>query len=167
VVLNACQRRLTTPDRLRDALARRPKIAWRRPLVALLTEAEDGVHSPLELAYHRDVERAHGLPAARRNRPEGVPGRRRYRDVRYPRYATIVELDGRVAHPPERRHHDRARDNDAAELGQTTLRFGWHEVTGEPCETAARTGRVLRQRGWDGAVRRCGPSCRAVTLEAA
>jgi hypothetical protein len=99
VVLRACQRRLTTPQRLAEAAAGWPRMRWRRLLGDLLDEAADGVTTPLERRYLRGVERAHGLPPGRRNRPESAAGQRRYRDVRYRAYATVVELDGVLGHP--------------------------------------------------------------------
>jgi len=100
LVLKACQRRLTTPARLDDALARRAKIRHRDLVSDLLVEAGDGIQSPLERRYFRDVERPHGLPRGQRNHAEVVAGARRYRDVRYPEYRTCVELDGAATHPP-------------------------------------------------------------------
>jgi hypothetical protein len=159
VITRACQRRLTTADRLAEAAARRPTLRWRRLLGDVLEDVRDGVLSALERAWRRDVERAHGLPAGDRNRPEGAVGARRYRDVRYRKYRMIVELDGSAAHPEERRHQDMARDNLMSEDGERTLRYGWHAVTASPCEAAAQTARMLRRRGWQGRPRQCGPSC--------
>ncbi len=93
-VLRACQKRLTTPLRLREAAARRSRLRWRRLLAELVMDVRAGVHSALELRYVRDVERAHGLPRGQRNKAErDAVGIRRYRDVRY-RWKLIVELDG-------------------------------------------------------------------------
>jgi hypothetical protein len=76
-VLRVIQRRLTTAERIREPLRRRPRHRWRHLITEVLHEAEDGVASPLELRYARDVERAHGLPTGRRNqvlRTQGWPG---------------------------------------------------------------------------------------------
>ena len=64
LVLRATQRRLTTADRLRFSLQRRPRHRWRALLLDVLSDVEDGVTSPLERRYRRDVEHGHGLPAA-------------------------------------------------------------------------------------------------------
>jgi hypothetical protein len=43
-----------------------------------------------------------------------------------------------------------------------TLRYGWADVATAPCETAAQVDRALRKRGYQGTVRACSPSCRAL-----
>ena len=70
-----------------------------------------------------------------------------------------MELDGQTAHPDGRRWNDIRRDNANAAQGQVTLRYGWTDVTGGPCQVAAEVGATLARRGWPGALRRCGPSC--------
>ncbi|SEE33058.1 hypothetical protein [Jiangella alba] len=65
----ACQRRLTTPQRLADALTRRKKIRWRPMTEAMLADVADGAQSPLELRHLRRVERAHRGTRPRPARP--------------------------------------------------------------------------------------------------
>ncbi|MGH8893408.1 MAG: type IV toxin-antitoxin system AbiEi family antitoxin [Actinomycetes bacterium] len=161
LLLRACQRRLTRADRLRAAADSRKKLRHRALVSDVLDEVVEGVQSALERRYLRDVERAHGLPPGRRNRTEGVPGRRRYRDVRYDRYGALVELDGRAAHPEEERERDDLRVNETVlEEGVRTLRYGWRSVTVLACQTAGQVIGLLRSGGWDGAPIRCGPACR-------
>jgi len=163
LLTRVCQRRLTSAKRLREWAGRRKKLRWRALLTDVLSDVVAGVQSALERRFFRDVERAHGLPRGERNRPEGEPGRRRYRDVRYRKYVTLVELDGSAAHPAEDREVDRSRDNDAVEQEEAApLRYGWAPVAGRPCQVAGQLARVLRRRGWKGRPRRCGPDC---TLE--
>lgn len=159
VLTRACQRRLTTAGRLAATASGRSRLRWRALVREVLVDVGDGVHSPLERRWARNVERSHGLPRGERNRPEGAAGRRRYRDVRYRAWATTVELDGRAAHPDDERERDRARDNATAEDGDVTLRYGWGPVAGDACGCAAQLVRVLRSRGWTGTPRRCGPTC--------
>jgi hypothetical protein len=159
VVLRSCQRRLTTPARLRDAAAARKRMRWRLLVTDLVGDVRDGVQSALERRYLRDVERSHRLPRGTRNAAEGRPGRRRYRDVRYLRWGVVVELDGRAAHPDEWKERDDLRDNEVlTEDGSRTLRYGWQAVTTDPCGTAAQVARLLRSNGWRGSITRC-PSC--------
>ena len=54
--------RMTTPARLGAALSDRRRLRWRTALSEAVTDVADGCHSHLELAYLRNVERAHGLP---------------------------------------------------------------------------------------------------------
>lgn len=159
LVLRACQQRLTTAARLAACARSRSRLRWRPLLLDLLAEVEDGVASPLERCYVRDVERVHGLPRGTRNRREGRRGRRRYRDVRYRRWRLVVELDGRAAHPEDERELDDLRDNEVAERGERTLRYGWRSVTGARCRVAVQVARLLYQGGWRGTPRPCGPGC--------
>lgn len=160
IVTRACQRRRTTAARLGDTAAARPRLRWRPLLAELLEDASDGAMSALERRWRRDVERAHRLPRGERNRlqrPSG--GRSVYHDVRYPRWRTIVELDGRAAHPFAEAFRDRARDNRVVLAGQDPLRYGWHEVVNSACACAAELAALLQRNGWPGTPRRCGPAC--------
>ena len=105
----------------------------------------------LEFRYHRDVERAHGLPESARQVPFTKPGGRRgRRDRVYQSFGVVIELDGRLAHQPEDQWRDKTRDNAAAADGKHSLRYGWPQVKWQPCETAAEVARMLRRHGWDG-----------------
>jgi hypothetical protein len=160
LVLSAIQRRLTTANRIRTVIDARPRHRWRRLIIEMLIEAAAGVASPLELHYRRAVERRHGLPDGTRNRAERAPdGGRCYRDVRYPRWRLIVELDGREAHPAHRAFRDLRRDNWAAVGGDTALRYGWRDALGDPCAVAAQVAHVLAGQGWTGRAKPCGPAC--------
>ncbi|WP_157225323.1 MULTISPECIES: hypothetical protein [Gordonia] len=122
----AVQARATTADRLLAALASRQRTSRRDFLERVLFDVRDGTCSVLEHCYLRDVERAHGLPASVRQTPTGV-GRRGFRDVEYPDWRLIVELDGRAHHDTARaRDSDLERDLDAIAYGRKrTIRLGW------------------------------------------
>jgi hypothetical protein len=160
LLARACQRRLTTPFLLSETMERRAKLRWRAEISRALGDVGAGAHSPLEYRYVRDVERAHGLPAADRQARAGHDGHDIFRDALYRRYRLIVELDGRANHPDEQRWSDQRRDNAAAAEGVITLRYGWADVTERACETAREVGAALAGRGWRGPLRRCGPGCR-------
>jgi very-short-patch-repair endonuclease len=157
-VTRACQRRLTTPTRLAEALAARKKIRWRAELEAMVSDVADGALSPLELEYLRRVERSHGLPTGVRNR-RWVDRRVRWIDVDLDEYDVRVELDGRIGHEDEGRFRDRRRDNRSTVNGKATLRYGHAEVFGDPCGVAAEVAAVLRARGWAGRLRACNAEC--------
>jgi hypothetical protein len=157
-VTRACQRRLTTPQRLAEALAARRKIRWRAAVAAMVADVAEGAQSPLELEYLRGVERAHGLPAGVRNR-RWRDGHVRWIDVDLDEFETRVELDGRLGHEDEGRFRDRRRDNRSTVSGKATLRYGHAEVFGDPCGVAEEVVAVLATRGWRGRARRCGPAC--------
>jgi very-short-patch-repair endonuclease len=155
----AVGRRLTTPDRLRVALAARSRVRWRADLSAALGDISAGVQSPLERRYVTKVERAHGLPSARRQACVLVAGRRRYLDNLYEEAKLAVELDGLAAHPPEQRWADSHRDNEIAGLGILTLHYTWRDVDAAACLTAGQVGALLTMRGTDVKLSRCGPAC--------
>jgi hypothetical protein len=157
-VTRALGRRLTTQARLRDALTRRARMRWRRELTYLFAEDMAGVNSVLEYRYVRGVERPHGLPRGVRQAPALHDGRREYRDVLYEEYQLALELDGRLAHPAESRWRDIRRDNAAAADQITTLRYGWLDVTNDPCRIAAEIASLLIRRGYSGC-RPCQPGC--------
>jgi hypothetical protein len=158
-VFRATGRGLTNVERIRRAMAMRGRMYWRAELAACLDDAVDGVRSNLEHRYVWAVERPHGLPRAIRQ-ARVVRGRRIcYLDNFYPDYLTGIELDGRAAHPAGERWRDYRRDNAGATDGIITLRYGWSDVTGQPCQVAAQITAVLVQRGWPGPPRRCGSRC--------
>lgn len=158
-VTRAVQRRRTTPERLGLALDERKKIRWRAATANALAEARLGAVSPLEIAYVRRVERAHGLPAGTRQRHRLSGPRSQWTDVEYEAFRMVVELDGRLGHVDEGAFRDRRRDNAATMRGMVTLRYGWTDTTSTPCAVAAEVTRVLQARGWTGAARPCGPAC--------
>lgn len=158
-IIKACANRLTTAGRLRTALAHRKKMRWRAELCASLDDVRLGSHSLLEQRYLRNVERRHALPVAVRQRSRCRPGGRWYDDVSYSQYATVVELDGRSAHPEDARRRDRKRDNAYVVAGGVVLRYDMVDVTDTPCTVAAEVAAVLRRNGWSGTPVRCGPHC--------
>ena len=160
-ICRAIGQRLTNAARLRAEIEQRGNLRWRAAIVDALTDAEQGVQSNLEFRYVREVERPHGLPRAQRQVRVVRSGRTCYLDNLYAAYAVGVELDGLVAHPPGERWRDFRRDNAGVADGITTLRYGWADVTGRPCEVASQVAAVLRQRGWAGAARVCGSTCDA------
>jgi Transcriptional regulator, AbiEi antitoxin len=167
-VTAAFGRRLTGEGPLRTALSARRKLRWRGQLDEMIIAAAGGAHSLLEFRYDRDVERAHGLPRAGQQVPVTKPdGSRGFRDRYYEKYGLVIELDGKLAHPTERRGLDRSRDNDATAAGGSTLRYDWDDVTRRTCDTASQVARALAKRGWPGRPRPCSPPCRAVPPKAA
>jgi hypothetical protein len=149
-----------TVARLRAELADRPMQTWRALLLEVTEAAADGVRSPLEHRYRRDVELAHGLPRPTRQSSRRSDRGRYVRDLEYDVYRLLVELDGRLNHADaERVFRDMERDNVATLTQRATLRYGWADVAGRPCRVAAQVAEALQQRGWDRWPRRCGAGC--------
>jgi hypothetical protein len=157
--IKACQRRLTTPGRMTDALQQRKRVRWRGDVGDAIAVAGIGVHSPLELRYFRDVERKHGLVQGDRQALVTRGAARQYLDVRYSEYGVVVELDGVLAHSGDNRKQDARRDNANTIDGYRTLRYGWVPVAYHACETAQQVFELLKRNGYCGTLRRCGKNC--------
>ena len=161
-LLCAAVRARTSAGQIRRALERRSRLRERPLVTALLADVADGVESPLEYRYHRDVERRHGLPRSALQVRDRVGGAWIRADGIYVGLSVRVELDGRLAHPRGRTDADTWRDNAVLiERGDLTLRYRWHHVVAAPCATAAQVEAALRSRGWGERARRCGPACGA------
>lgn len=142
---------------IRRSLDARPRQPHRKLIESMLNDQVEGIHSELERRYARLVERAHGLPTGRRQVSTG-----RYRvDVEYG--LLIIELDGRLGHTGAGRFRDMTRDNVHALEGRITLRFGWQDVTANPCGVARQVASILTQQGWAGPLATC-PRCRAMPV---
>jgi len=157
----AVGRNLVSPAMLTAALATRKRMRRRRWLGEALCDVADGIMSPLELRYVRDVERAHGLPTAQRQARRDLTSGVRYLDNLYQAYKLCVEIDGRLTHPPEQKWRDADRDSDNLLRDDVvTIRLGLRHLTSGRCQQAARLATLLIRRGWDGAgLRPCGPDC--------
>lgn len=154
-----CSRRLTVAPLLLEAMQHRNRMRWRSELTLALADVAEGVLSPLEHRYVRDVERAHGLPPAKRQVLITRGGQRQYLDNLYEEFGLGVELDGQAYHPAEDRWKDIGRDNALAADGILILRYGWPEVSDRSCTVAIQVGDTAATRGWTGTLRRCGPAC--------
>lgn len=160
LVLSASAKRRTTPERIYAAARRRRRLRWRAEIVQALGAAREGAHSLLEFRYGTRVEQPHDLPRGARQRLVRRGQRHEYQDVSYQEYGVVVELDGHGAHPLQARWRDIRRDNLNAAHGLITLRLGFVDVSEHPCASAALVAGVLRSRGWEGTLRRCGRDCR-------
>jgi hypothetical protein len=155
-VTGAVGARRTTAEHLRRTLDHRRRVKHRQLLAELLGDVAQGVESPLELRYLRDVELAHGLPRGERQDRSELPFRR---DVVYRAFRLVVELDGRLGHEGAGLFRDMRRDNRTALTGEMTLRYGSVDVLGRPCVVARQVEAALQLRGWAGRLtpcRRCG-----------
>lgn len=155
LISEAVRRRVVTLTSLRRTLTNRARVRNRKLLTALIDDLE-GIESNLEYVYRRDVERAHGLPRARRQRSASRGTRS---DVLYDEYSLLVELDGKAGHIAfDDAFRDLHRDNAHALRQLTTLRYGSADVRGVACDVARQVASVLTARGWHGVVTAC-PNC--------
>jgi hypothetical protein len=158
-ITTAVRKRMTTPARLAEALARRKRFTRRAMVEAMLLDVDDGAHSGFELQHLNKVERAHNLPPGVHQRRHMSGKRVTWSDVDHEEYDTRVELDGRLGHEGDGAFRDRQRDNRGAVDGVVTLRYGHAEVFGTPCDVAAEEAVVLQDHGWTGEPERCGKDC--------
>ncbi|HYN65915.1 MAG TPA: type IV toxin-antitoxin system AbiEi family antitoxin domain-containing protein [Ornithinibacter sp.] len=149
------QKRRTTPEALADALGQRSRHQHRRILSVALDVEAQGAQSLMEVSYVRRVELPHGLPRASLQVRDGTVRR----DFEYPEWLVVLEVDGRLGHEGEFLASDRSRDRRAAGIGRVTLRAGWVDVEGAPCELAVDVHAALRARGYRGPIRACGQRC--------
>jgi hypothetical protein len=161
VMAEAVRRRLTTHDRIADAMRDYGALRWRPELLEVCGMVGDGVHSRLEYRFVTRVARPHGLPAGVRQARLKVDGRTVWVDVYYEAYRVRVELDGQRGHTGDGALRDARRDNRAVLAGDAPLRLGWDDVTERPCATAAVVAKALTDRGWTGRLLGCGPRCTA------
>ncbi len=156
VLAKAVGTRRTTARRLRAAALRISNLRNQPLVLDILADVAVGVESPLEHRYLVDVERAHRLPAATRQVSVGEGIRC---DVGYLEFHLLVELDGRLWHEGLAAWADMERDNRHELLSFTTLRFGWHAVTDDPCAVASQVAEALQKGGWQFSPGRC-PRCK-------
>ena len=134
--IRACQRRLTTPDRIIATLAARSRARWRRDVADAIPDIRAGVHSPLELRYVRDVERRHGLPRGDRQVPVIRGVTRQYIDVLIRGLRRGRRTRRRPRALCRRQEPRRRRDNANTLDGYQTLRYSWTPVAYHACATA-------------------------------
>jgi very-short-patch-repair endonuclease len=154
-IAEACQSGRVSPADLERSLADRPRLRHRRALRPIIADVAAGSHSLLELRYLRDVERRHGLPAGDRQRAVD----REFTDVFYSGFVLVVELDGRLHLAPRQRWRDLDRDNRATLRAESTLRYGWFDITSRPCAAAVQVLGVLRRTNPTLTAKPCGASC--------
>lgn len=152
--------RLTTAQRLSADLELLPSLQRRGWLGRVVGDLVLGTSSVLEHTFLVMVERSHGLPGSSRQVIRRRSGGVEYRDVEYDELGLVVELDGKAFHEGSAaRDRDLERDLDDHVDGKQTVRLGWGQVVGRPCQTAQKLAVVMQRRGWRGRPRPCGPDC--------
>lgn len=115
--------RRTTAERLRERLEDRPRVPIDAGSGASWPTSATAPTRPLEHGYLTNVERAHGLPAARRQVRHVGDDSVRYSDVEVRR--VVIELDGRAFHgSAHQRDLDLDRDLESAVSARIALRLG-------------------------------------------
>lgn len=160
VAADVIQTRQTTAQRVLEVLSERQRVRARQVITAILTDLAEGRCSFLERSFVHDLQRPHGLPALRPQRPKNVHRRRTLQDMVSEEFAMVVELDGMAFHnDATQRDLDGERDLVAlVEDGALTVRLTTGQVLRHGCRTAGYLAVLFRQRGWTGQLRCC-PVC--------
>lgn len=137
------------PPAVDAALARRPNTPGAEKLLAIFHGDAPILLSRLEKHFRRFL-RAHDLPPAKTNRPEGA----HYVDCRWSGRALTVELDSYAFH--HSRHaweQDRLRERAARARGDEFRRYTWRDVVEEPDQMLAELRALLPPLGCAAAAR--------------
>lgn len=164
ILTDAVSARVTTPRRLMECAQARGRVRWRKEIEAVLRDVAAGMASLLEVRYGY-IERRHRLPRATRQARITRDGLPTFTDGLIEVARVLVELDGRRGHVGEGAFRDRRRDNWGVRNGYATLRYGYQELFGAPCEVAAEVAGVCLNRGWAGTPRGCQPGCDVARFE--
>ncbi|MGB2567108.1 endonuclease domain-containing protein [Micromonospora citrea] len=149
-VIRAVNDRLTTPERIRAALATAPRLADRAQLRALLARLDAGCRSPLEVWGHDHVFTGPGMPVFRRQARVVVGRRVMYLDVYAERERVDFELDGATTHgDPRQREVDLRRDALLATVGVLVVRFAHRRLVHEPEAVRREVLAILASRRRD------------------
>ena len=109
----ACQKGLTTPEKLGRALETRPRHRRRAQLRLIPGDVGEGIESLAEYRFLHRVVSAHGLP---RRRMQVVRGNSRA-DFDNDEFGVRTEVDGQLWHAVDRFHADRWRDRKSTVEG--------------------------------------------------
>jgi very-short-patch-repair endonuclease len=147
-VIAAVNGRLTTAQRLGDALAAAPKLTGRAELRGLLAKLAAGCRSALEIWGDDHVFASHGMPGFARQVPIRLDHYTAYLDVYHEETRVDFELDGASVHGSSRqREIDLRRDAELAARGILVVRLSHARLTEEPEAVRREVLTILRNRG--------------------
>jgi very-short-patch-repair endonuclease len=142
--IQAVAQRMTTPERLRAAARKAPRLGGRRYLVRLIELLETGCRSELELWGYAHVFQGLGV---RWQVPVRIDGRTTYLDVYDEAGRVNFELDGAKYHAGHReRERDLRRDAALAVNGITVVRFTHDRLLREPVAVRRQVREILASR---------------------
>jgi len=147
LVLRAFQTRRLSPNDVRAALARMPRVKDRRALERVVEASERGAESVLEMHTLNEVFAGSEWGEMVRQHEVATRAGRFRLDMYDAATKTAFEFDGVAYHvDPTRWQHDRNRDAELGAVGILVVRFTSHDLTSseEWCRDIAR--RALRAR---------------------
>lgn len=147
-IIAAVNGRLTTAQRVGDALAAAPKLTARAELRGLLAKLAAGCRSALEIWGDEQVFVTQGMPAFARQVPVRLDNYTTYLDVYHEQTRVNFELDGASVHGgPQQREIDLRRDAALAARGILVVRFSHARLTRESQAVRREILTILRNRG--------------------
>ncbi|MEH1126095.1 DUF559 domain-containing protein [Micromonospora sp. CPCC 206061] len=146
-MIRAVNDRLTTPERLAEALALAPRFADRAACHGLLDRLVSGCRSVLEVWGHDHVFTGSDLPPFQRQVRVQVGGRTYYLDVYAEAQRVDFELDGAASHgSPAQRDADLRRDALLATAGILVVRFSHQRLRNDTAAVRREIRAILETR---------------------
>jgi very-short-patch-repair endonuclease len=146
-IISAVNGRLTTPQRIGDALIDAPTLPARAELRGLLAKLAAGCRSALEIWGDDRVFVGSGMPGFVRQFPIRLDGYTAYLDIFHEETRVNFELDGASVHgSPRQREIDLRRDAALAARGILVIRLSHARLTNEPEAVRREVLMILRSR---------------------
>jgi hypothetical protein len=149
LVARALQRRVVTPDQLRDALGPTPRCRHAALVREVAADFEGGIQSLPEKEFALIVRR-NGFPEPTRQRPVRGRDGRYYLDSDFEEFGFSVEIHGWHHFEFRQREADLDRKNDVVSRGRRMLEFSSWAVRRTPDRVAGVMHVTLRSAGWRG-----------------
>lgn len=150
------QQRLVRPERLIEAWAAAPRSRRDDVLDRLVPLVADGAQALSEIDF-AELGKARGWPEPDRQAVVRTPRGRIYLDVRFTRYATVVELNGVQHYEKLATLEDALRRNEHAISGARALEIPAVGLVLDPEPLLDQVEAALRAGGWPGRDLSCGP----------
>jgi very-short-patch-repair endonuclease len=145
--IEAVADRMTTPDRLGEALSAASNLPGRAEFARLIRLLAAGCRSPLELWGYEEVFTGPGFEQLRWQKPIRIGRRTLYLDAFDEESATNFELDGVKSHgSPRDRERDQRRDALLATVGIHPVRFSHQRLTHEVRQVRAESLAIMAAR---------------------
>jgi len=146
-LIAAVNDRLTTPERLAEALSGAPRITGHAELRELVDKLAAGCRSALEIWGHDHVFTGPGMPPFQRQVPVRLGATTVYLDVYDETTRVNFELDGATVHGnPRQREIDLRRDSALAARGILVVRFSHDRLINDTAAVRREVRTVLLDR---------------------
>ena len=142
IVLAGIQQRVTTADRMADAVGARGRVRHISLVRETILDAGGGIESLPERDFAVLLRRA-GLPRPAAQHPLRTPSGRYRLDAYFARWDLVVEIDGAHHRDVRQSSYDLVRQNQLVVDGRRVLRFSSYQVRHEGAEVASVLARAF------------------------